>query len=71
MVDSAALSRSLSLGDVYEAIAYYFANRDEVNQYPERQQQLQDQVRQRAAQNPSLVVQRLRALNTVSGSAAP
>ena len=56
---------------MYGAIAYYFANRDEVHQYLERQDQLWDQVRQRAARNPSPAVQRLRALNTVSGSAAP
>jgi len=37
----------------------------------ERQEQLWDQVRQRAAQNPSAVVQRLRALHKVPGPAAP
>jgi uncharacterized protein (DUF433 family) len=62
---------ALSLEEVYGAIAYYLANRDEVHLYLERQEQLWDQVRQRAAQNPSPVVQRLRALNKVPGSAAP
>src|SRR5208283_3894439 len=62
---------ALSLEEVYGAIAYYLANRDEVHQYLERQEQLWDQVRQRAAQNPSPVVQRLRSLNKVPGSAAP
>ena len=52
---------ALSLEEVYGAIAYYLANRDEVDQYLERQAQLWDQVRERAAQNPSPVVQRLRA----------
>jgi len=61
----------LSLEEVYGAIAYYLANRDEVHQYLERQERLWDQVRQRAAQNPSPVVQRLRALHKVPGSAAP
>ena len=56
---------------MYGAIAYYFANRDEVHQYLERKEQLWDQVRQRTAQNPSPVVQRLRAYITVPGSAAP
>ena len=55
---------ALSLEEVYEAIAYYLANRDEVHQYLDRQEQLWDRVRQRA-QNPSPVVQRLRALNKV------
>jgi uncharacterized protein (DUF433 family) len=62
---------ALSLEEVYGAIAYYLANRNEVDQYLERQEQFWDQVRQHAAQNPSPVVQRLRALNKVPGSAAP
>ena len=36
---------ALSLEEVYGAIAYYLANRDEVHQYLERQEQLWDQVR--------------------------
>jgi len=62
---------ALSLEEVYGAIAFYLANRDEVDQYLERQEQLWDQVRQHAAQNPSPVVQRLRALSNVPGSTAP
>jgi uncharacterized protein (DUF433 family) len=62
---------ALSLEEVYGAIAYYLANRGEVDRYLERQDQLWDQVRERAARNPSPVVQRLRALKTVPGSAAP
>jgi uncharacterized protein (DUF433 family) len=62
---------ALSLEEVYGAIAFYLANRDEVDQYLERQGQLWDQVQERAAQNPSPVVQRLRALSKVPGSAAP
>jgi hypothetical protein len=54
---------ALSLEEVYGAIAFYLTNRDEVHQYLERQEQLWDQVRHRAAQNPSPVVQRLRSLN--------
>ncbi|MFI5453965.1 MAG: DUF433 domain-containing protein [Isosphaerales bacterium] len=62
---------ALSLEEVCAAIAFYLANRDEVDQYLERQEQLWDQVQERAAQNPSPVVQRLRALSKVPGSAAP
>jgi uncharacterized protein (DUF433 family) len=60
---------ALSLEDVYGAIAFYLANRDEIDQYLERQDQLWDQIRQRAEQNPSPVVQRLRSLRPVPGSA--
>jgi uncharacterized protein (DUF433 family) len=62
---------ALSLEEVYGAIAYYLANRDEVDRYLERQEQLWDQVRDLAGRNPSSVVQRLRALAKVSGSTAP
>lgn len=55
---------------MYGAIAYCFANRDEVNQWLERQDQLWDQVRRLTAQKPSPVVQRLRALGTVPQSTA-
>ena len=61
---------ALSLEEVYGAIAYYLANRDEVDQYLQRQEQLWEQVREHAAQNPSPVVQRLRALSRVPGSTA-
>jgi hypothetical protein len=61
---------ALSLEEVYGAIAFYLTNRDEVHQYLERQEQLWDQVRHSAAQNPSPVVQRLRSLNKVPGSTA-
>ena len=62
---------ALSLEEVYGAIACYLANRDEVHQYLERQERLWDQVRQHAAQNPSAVVQRLRALHKVPDPASP
>jgi uncharacterized protein (DUF433 family) len=62
---------ALSLEEVYGAIAFYLANRDKVDQYLENQEQLWDQARERAAQNPSDVVQRLRALSKVHGPAAP
>jgi uncharacterized protein (DUF433 family) len=60
---------ALSLEEVYGAIAYYLSNRDEVDQYLQRQAELWDQARRQAAENPSPVVQRLRALNAVPGLA--
>ena len=65
------LYSALSLEEVYGAVAYYLANRNEVDQYLKRQEQLWEQVRQHTAQNPSPVVQRLRALSKVPGSTAP
>jgi uncharacterized protein (DUF433 family) len=62
---------ALSLEEVYGAIAYYLANRDEIDRYLERQEQLCARVRDRAGRNPSSVVQRLRALAKVSGPSAP
>jgi uncharacterized protein (DUF433 family) len=62
---------ALGLEEVYGAIAFYLANRDEVDQYLERQDQLWDQVRHRTEQSPSPVVQRLRSLRKVPGSAVP
>lgn len=61
----------LSLEEVYGAVAFYLANRDEVDQYLERQDQLWDQLRQSAGQNPSPVVQRLRALSKTPTRTAP
>ena len=54
---------ALSLEEVYGAIAYYLANRNGVDQYLTQQEHLWEKARQQAAQNPSPVVQRLRALN--------
>jgi hypothetical protein len=62
---------ALSLEEVYGAIAHYLANRNEVDQYLRRQEQLWEQAREHTAQNPSPVVQRLRALSKVPGSTAP
>ena len=61
----------LSLEEVYGAIAFYLANRDDVDQYMMRQEELWDQLRERVARNPSPVVQRLRALSKVSGPVRP
>jgi uncharacterized protein (DUF433 family) len=62
---------ALSLEAVYGAVAYYLANRNEVDPYLKRQEQLWDHARQHTAQNPSPVVQRLRALSKIPGSTAP
>jgi uncharacterized protein (DUF433 family) len=57
---------ALSLEQVYGAITFYLANRDEVHQYLDRQQQLWDDLRRRSDQTPSPVVERLRALRAGS-----
>src|SRR5262245_60097458 len=59
---------ALSLEEVYGTIACYLANREEVHQYLARQQRLWDEQRKKADESPSPVVQRLRALRTLSGS---
>ena len=53
---------ALSLEEVYGAIAWYLAHADEVAQYLQRQQAVWDQWRAKAAEQPSSVIQRLRAL---------
>jgi hypothetical protein len=60
---------ALSLEQVYGAIAFYLGNRDEVDLYLRRQDELWDQERERAARDPSAVVKRLRSLPKVRGSA--
>jgi uncharacterized protein (DUF433 family) len=62
---------ALSLEELYGAIAYDLANRDAVDRYLERQEQLWARERDRAERNPSSVVQRLHALAKLSGSTAP
>lgn len=57
---------ALSLEEAYGAIACYLANQDEVDRYLERQEQLWDRLRREAEQNPSPVVERLRALQAAS-----
>jgi hypothetical protein len=50
------------LEEVYGAIAFYLANREEVREYLQRQEQLWEQLRQQSELTPSPVVERLRAL---------
>jgi uncharacterized protein (DUF433 family) len=53
---------ALTLEDVYGAIAYYLANREQVDEYLQRQAAQWTALRDAAKQEPSEVVQRLRAL---------
>lgn len=51
---------SLTLEEVYGAIAYYLANKDEVHGYLERQQQLWERLVAEQERNPSPAMQRVR-----------
>jgi uncharacterized protein (DUF433 family) len=62
---------ALTLEEVYGAIAYYLANRDEVDRYMERQQQLWDELRRQVEQTPCPVVERLRALRKAAVPEGP
>ena len=53
---------SLSLEEVYGAIAWCLANTEEVSKYLERQAAVWDRERAKAATRPTPVLQRLRAL---------
>src|SRR6266705_3466738 len=53
---------ALTLEEVYGAIAFYLANREDVERYLDQQQILWNDLRDKANQNPSPIVERLRAL---------
>lgn len=53
---------SLTLEEVYGSIAYYLGNRVEVDAYLKRQEAVWQQWRARSEQQPSPVVERLRAI---------
>ena len=61
---------SLSLEEVYGAIAYYLANREEVDQYLLHQGELWTQLEHRFENQASPAVQRLRRLAAEAGSHA-
>jgi hypothetical protein len=52
----------LTLEEVYGAIAFYLANREEVEAYLRRQEAVWEELRRKCDENPSPVVARLRAL---------
>jgi uncharacterized protein (DUF433 family) len=52
---------ALTLEEVYGAIAFYLANREEVEAYLARQEQLWEEWRRKTEERPRLVVDRLRA----------
>jgi uncharacterized protein (DUF433 family) len=52
---------ALSLEEVYGAITFYLANKEEVQRYLESQEKRWQELRQKLAQAPSPVVERLRA----------
>jgi uncharacterized protein (DUF433 family) len=53
---------AVSLEEIHGALAFYLANRKEVDEYLKRQEKLWEEFRRKADENPSPVVQRLRAL---------
>ena len=52
---------ALMLEEVYGAITYYLANKDEVDAYLRRQGEVWEQEREKASRNASAVLQRLRS----------
>src|SRR5262245_57668417 len=57
---------ALSLEEVYGAVAYYLANREEVHQYLKRQEQVWEEQRRLAEQTPSPLRDRLRAMKAAA-----
>ena len=57
---------ALSLEEVYGAIAFYLANRQEVHEYLKRQEQRWSEVRGQVEASASPVVERLRAARQVT-----
>ena len=55
---------ALSLEEVYGAIAFYLSNRGEVEDYLSQQEQRWDEFRRKSEENPSPVMERLRALKS-------
>ena len=53
---------ALTLEEVYGTIAFYLGNREEINAYLARQQQVWDYWKAKSEENPSPVVQRLRSM---------
>lgn len=56
----------LTLEQVYGAITFYLANREHVDEYLRRQDEVWEYWRKKSEENPPLVVQRLRAMRGAS-----
>ncbi len=56
----------LDLEEVYGAIAFYLANKEDVDRYLKGQEKVWDELRQQAEQNASPVVKRLRSSRAAS-----
>lgn len=56
----------LSLEEVYGAIAFYLANRKEVDEYLERQDRLFEKLREKWEKDPDPMLKRLRAIKAGS-----
>ena len=59
---------SISLEEIYGAITYYLANREEVDQYLKRQEQLWNELRKESEQNRNPVVERLQGLRATKAA---
>ena len=62
---------ALTLEEVYGAIAFYLANRSEVDEYLQRQAGRWQELRQSVAASPSSVVALLRSLAQAGNQTAP
>ncbi|GMU22599.1 MAG: hypothetical protein AMXMBFR13_26840 [Phycisphaerae bacterium] len=60
---------ALTLEQVYGAIAWYLGHPQEAEEYLRRQDAVWDQARQHSVENPSAVVERLRAMRRVGARA--
>jgi uncharacterized protein (DUF433 family) len=54
----------LTMEEVYGAIAFYLANRAEVDDYLKQQEKVWDEFRRKAEATPNPVVERLRAIRS-------
>jgi hypothetical protein len=57
---------SLTLEEVYGTIAFYLGHREIVHDYLRRQEKLWEELRRKAEEKPSAVVQRLRGIKAAS-----
>jgi uncharacterized protein (DUF433 family) len=62
---------SLTLEQVYGAVAYYLGHMDEVDRYLEQQDQVWEQWRKRSAEDPAPAISRLRTLRQSQAGQRP